>query len=62
MYRIEVKRSREVPKDVKLSALLNGYLRFLIFVDFDPKTQNFEKKNREEDLRKECHQQILHPK
>ena len=30
-----------MPNDVKLKALQNGRVGFLIFFDFDPKIQNF---------------------
>ena len=42
MYRFEVKCKAKTPNDVKLSALQNGYLRFLIFSILNPKIQNVD--------------------
>ena len=41
MFSFEVRRNQKAPNGVKLKILQNGYLGFLIFLDFDPKNQNF---------------------
>ena len=41
MFSFEVRRNRKTPNGVKLNALQNGYLGFLIFFDFDPKNSKF---------------------
>ena len=41
MYSFEVKHNHKPPNGIKLAALQNGYLRFLIFLVLTPETQNF---------------------
>ena len=40
IYRFEAKRNPKSLKYVKLGVLQNGCLRFLIFLDFEPKNQD----------------------
>ena len=42
MFSFEVRRNRKTPNGEKSNALQNGYLVFLIFFEFDPKTQNLD--------------------
>ena len=43
MYSFDVKCIKKTPESVKLSAVQNGYLRFLIFLYFDPQNSIFFK-------------------
>ena len=41
MFSFEVRPNRKMPNGVKLNALQNGYLEFLILFHFDPKNSKF---------------------
>ena len=42
IFSFEVRRNRKTPNGEESNALQNGYLVFLIFFEFDPKTQNLD--------------------
>ena len=41
MLSFEVRRNRQTPNDVKLNVLQNGYLGFLMYIDFEPQNLKF---------------------